>query len=180
MIKAPTTFETHRLTFVRPSVSDAPAIFERYANDPEVTRFLGWPRHESLDDTRVFLEISAAEWAEWPAGPFLIRSRGDGLLLGSTGLKFETPTEAVTGYVLATDSWGRGYATEALEAMVDVARRLGVRRLSALCHPQHRASWHVLDKCGFIRDPAWSQQIAFPNLDPGRVQDVLRYLRVFA
>jgi RimJ/RimL family protein N-acetyltransferase len=179
-MKAPATFETSRLTFAQPRASDAAAIFERYANDAEVTRFLAWPRHRSLDDTRAFLDFSASQWDEWPAGPYLIRSRTDGQLLGSSGLQFETKTNAVTGYVFARDAWGMGYATESLEAMVHLARRIGVRRLSAFCHPNHRPSWHVLEKCGFVRDPAGAQQFAFPNLDPGRMQDVLCYVREFA
>ena len=179
-MKAPARFDTDRLTLYQPGIADAQAIFERYANDAEVTRFLSWPRHHSLDDTRAFLDFSASQWDEWPAGPYLIRSRTDGQLLGGTGLQFETKANAVTGYVFAKDSWGKGYATESLEAMVHLARRLGVRRLSAFCHPNHRPSWHVLEKCGFARDPAGSQQVAFPNLDTGRLEDVLCYAREFA
>jgi RimJ/RimL family protein N-acetyltransferase len=179
-MKAPATFDTNRLTLYQPGIGDAQAIFDRYANDAEVTRFLSWPRHQTLDDTRLFLDMSASQWQEWPAGPYLIRSRSDGNLLGGTGLQFETATNAITGYVLAKDAWGRGYATEALEAMVHLARRIGVRRLSAYCHPQHRASLHVLEKCGFVRDAASSQQWAFPNLETGRLQDAHCYVREFA
>ena len=70
---------------------------------------------------------------------------------------------------------GQGYATEALEAMVDVARRINVGRIYALCHPEHRASWRVLEKCGFSRDRSWSKQAEFPNLAPGTLQDVVCY-----
>lgn len=174
-MKAPPQIETARLTLFQPAPSDAADVFERYASDPEVTRFLGWPRHQSVADTQAFLAFSASEWERWPAGPYLIRSRDDGRLLGGTGLGFETSDQAVTGYVLARDAWGLGYATEALEAVVGVSRRLGVARLHALCHPHHRASWRVLEKCGFVRDTTWSQQTEFPNLAPGVLQDVLRY-----
>ncbi len=166
---------TARLDLSRPVAGDAEAIFDRYASDPEVTRFLGWPRHRSVDETRGFLAFSDHEWDRWPAGPFLIRARASGQLLGSTGLSFETAEQAVTGYVLAKDSWGQGYATEALQAMVDLARRTGVTRLSALCHPEHRASSHVLEKCGFVRDRDWTQQVEFPNLAPGVRQDAACY-----
>nr|MBA2355602.1 N-acetyltransferase [Acidobacteriota bacterium] len=47
-MKAPEQIETARLVLRRPVAKDAPAIFERYASDPEVTRFLSWPRHQSL------------------------------------------------------------------------------------------------------------------------------------
>ena len=174
-MKAPLQFETDRLILAAPAPADADAIFERYASDPDVTRYLGWPRHRSVTDTRAFLAFSESEWQRWPAGPYLIRARSDGRLLGGTGLGFERPDEAVTGYVLAKDAWGKGYATEALRAMVDVSRRINLVRIHALCHPQHRASWSVLEKCGFTRDGSWSTQTEFPNLEPGSLQDVLRY-----
>jgi RimJ/RimL family protein N-acetyltransferase len=171
-MKAPETIETARLLLTTPMMIDAAAIFERYAGDAEVTRFVGWPRHQSVSDTERFLEFSASEWNRWPAGPYLIRSRLDGRLLGGTGLAFETRNEAITGYVLARDAWGLGYATEALRAMIDVARSVGVTRLSALCHPQHRVSSHVLEKCGFVRETSRAGRAEFPNLAPGVVQDV--------
>ncbi len=101
----------------KPLSEDASDIFERYASDAEVTRFLSWPMHTSLDDTHAFLDFSDAEWDRWPAGPYLICSLADGSLLGSTGLAFEVPFRATTGYVLARDSWGQGFATEVLLAM---------------------------------------------------------------
>ena len=174
-MKAPGQIETTRLILRQPKMSDAATIFERYASDPEVTRFLGWPRHRSVQDTETFLEFSAHEWERWPAGPYLIISRTDGQLLGSSGLGFQARHEAVTGYVLATDAWGKGYATEALTAVIDVARRTGVTRLFALCHPEHRSSRRVLEKCGFVGDDPSTRQVEFPNLSPGVQQDALCY-----
>jgi ribosomal-protein-alanine N-acetyltransferase len=166
-MKAPDELETARLILRRPVMSDAEGIFASYASDPEVTHFLGWPRHQSVRDTHAFLLFSAAEWARWPAGPYLILHRGDQRVIGSAGLGFQSRDAAVTGYVLARAAWGQGYATEALAAMVDLARSLGVRRLIALCHADHRSSQRVLDKCGFHE--AGSRPVEFPNL-AGRQQ----------
>lgn len=174
-VKAPLLLETERLVLTVPAAADADDIFERYAGDADVTRYVGWPRHRSVADTKAFLEFSAAEWERAPAGPYLIRSRSDGRLLGSTGLGFDRPDEPSTGYVLAKDAWGRGYATEALRAMVDVCRDLDVPRMYALCHPEHYASRRVLEKCGFSRDLHWSALSAFPNLTPDRPLPSLRY-----
>jgi [ribosomal protein S5]-alanine N-acetyltransferase len=174
-VKAPAEVLTRRLALSTPKASDAASVFERYASDPEVTKYLGWPQHRSLADTEAFLSVSAEQWQRWPAGPYVIRQRSDGQLIGGTGFAFEASDRASTGYVLAKDAWGRGYATEALAAIVDVAHRIGVTRLYALCHPDHRVSWRVLEKCGFMRDPTWAQQVEFPNLAPGILQDVLCY-----
>jgi len=91
----------------RPIAADAERIYTRYSSDPEVTKYVGWPRHRSIEETRVILAFSEAEWSRWPAGPYLVECQGDRKLLGSTGWTFQSPTVAATGYVLARDAWER-------------------------------------------------------------------------
>lgn|SRR5689334_10881795 len=166
--------ETERLVLRRPRADDAPAIFARYAADPEVTRYLSWRRHHSIEDTEIFIAFSDSEWARWGIGPYLAFSREDETLLGSTGLAFESTTVASTGYVFARDAWGHGYATESLRAMIDVARRIGVRRLYAICHVEHRASARVMEKGGLTREGVLRRHTVFPNISP-LACDVLSY-----
>ena len=173
--------ETARLIMSPPQLSEAPEIFDRYSSDPDVTLFLGWPTHQHVTDTEAFIGFSASQWQREGMGAYLIRSRADNTLLGSTGIGLAgQPSKshrAMTGYVLAKDAWGHGYATEALNAMVDVARGIGIVSLSALCHPEHRASVHVLEKCDFARDLRWTKQAVFPNLLAGVHQDVWCFTR---
>ena len=176
-MNAPERVETPRLLLRRPLPADAGNIYYRYAGDAEVTRFLGWPRHRSIDDARTFIEVSDAHWCSYSTGPYLIESRA-GLLLGSTGLEFKAVHQAATGYVLARDAWGWGYATEALSAVIDVARALGVRELHAICHAEHRVSQRVLQKCRF--SCTGSTHADFPNLPPGASRGALRYELVLA
>lgn len=180
---APARVETARLVLSAPEPGDAAEVFERYAADPDVTLYLGWPTHRTLADTEGFLGFAALQWERDGMGPYLIRLRANGRLIGSTGLGLETPPDgqsdrrAVTGYVLAKEAWKMGYATEALEAMVNVAGAVGVTTLIALCHPSHAASVRVLEKCGFERDRGWTTQMVFPNLAPGVLQDVWCFAR---
>ena len=176
-MNAPPLVETPRLVLSAPVAMDADIMFERYTSDDDVTKYLGWPTHRTVADTQGFLAFSAVQWEREGAGPYLIWAQADGRLLGSTGLGLELGGQAITGYVLATDAWGKGYATEALTAVVTVATDIGVTRLYALCHPQHRASWRVLEKCGFERDHTWNRQVEVPNLAAGITQDVLCYRR---
>jgi RimJ/RimL family protein N-acetyltransferase len=177
-MKASMSLTTGRLALRRPHGDDAEAIFARFSSDADVTRYVGWPRHQSVSDTHGFLRFSDAEWERWPAGPYLIFNRS-GQLLGATGLSFETPFRASTGYVLARDAWGRGYATEALRAMVALAPPLGVQRLYAICHAEHHASARVLEKCAFEREGTLRAHTLFPNLGTREAQDVLCYASVF-
>jgi ribosomal-protein-alanine N-acetyltransferase len=175
-MKGPKTLETRRLLLRKPAMSDAQTIFERYAGDPTVTRYMSWSTHRTISDTAAFLAWSDADWELWPAGSYLIFSReSTSLLLGGTGLAFRTPEFAVTGYVFAQDAWGQGFATEALQTMVDLARSLGVKRLEAVCHVEHRPSAHVMEKCGFQYHGILRAHTEFPNLSPGARSDVLSY-----
>ena len=178
-MKAPFVLQIERLTLRKPESSDADAIFTRYASDPEVTRYMSWPTHRSVADTEAFLSWSDADWERWPAGSYLVFRRDDNRLLGGTGLTFQTPTIAITGYVFARDAWGCGYATESLLAMVELARATGVKQVKSCCHVDHRRSAHVLEKCGFQLEEEPRGELEFPNLTPpGRFPTFL-YVRTF-
>ena len=180
--KASEKIETARLLLRRPKQSDAQAVFHRYASDRDVTRYLSWPTHRSVADTLAFIALSDEEWRRWPAGPYLVLTRENGRseeLVGSTGLFYKSATRAITGYVFARDAWGQGYATEALEAMVEVARQTAVERLEAICHSEHTPSAHVLEKCGFVREEVRREHFVFPNLRPQKKSDVFSYVLCF-
>ena len=176
--RAAPRIETERLVLRVPEMDDAPAIFERYSSDEEVTRLLGWPRHRKLGDAKAFCAWSISEWARWAAGPYLICDH-DGDVLGSSGFGFESARCAATGYVLAKDAWGRGLATETLEQMVKIAGEVGLVRLYALCHPDNPASYRVLEKCDFEREGLLRRYMELPNLEPGKLSDVLCYSRIY-
>ena len=171
-----TVIETERLLLKPPTLEDTQAIFDRYASDADVTRYLGWPKHTSVQDTQAFVGFSLSEWSRWGVGPLLAFDRESGALLGGAGLVKETADRAATGYVFARDAWGKGYATESLRAMVALAAECKVARLYALCHVDHQPSCRVLEKCGFQREGVLHRHLVFPNLSPEPL-DVFRYAR---
>ena len=174
---APEVVETERLVLRRPIAGDASRIFSRYASDPDVTRYMSFRRHQSVADAEMFLDFSNFEWAANGCGPYLVLSRDSSVVLGGTGLSLHQ-NEAETGYIFARDAWGFGYATESLRAMVDIGRAMGLDALHAHCHPQHHASIHVLEKCGFALAHRVRSSHVFPNLSEAK-QDVLSYVFSF-
>lgn len=169
-MRLPERIQTERLTLRRPSVHDAETVFALWASDPEATRYMSWARHESLDDTLAFLSFCDEEWDRWPAAAYLIEQRSPGGLIGSCGFTFTEATRAQVGYILKSDAWGRGYATESMLAQIGAADEAGAFVLEAAVHPANAASIRVLEKCGFCRDPHSDVPIRFPNLpDNGEV-----------
>lgn len=174
----PREIVTERLLLRAPREEDAVLVYERYASDADVTRYMGFPRHRSVEDARAFIATALEEWGKGNPMAYLAFSRADGLLLGSTGVLVETPTRGSTGYVLARDEWGRGLATEMARAMVDLAfRQMRMCRLAAICHVDHAASERVLAKAGFTREGVLRRHTGFPNLGTEEPQDVALWAR---
>jgi ribosomal-protein-alanine N-acetyltransferase len=160
---------TERLILSPPGPDDAGEIFERYACDADVTRYMAWPRHRTIEDTRGFVAFSQGAWNRDGAGPLLIRAAADNRLLGSTGIDLASRQNPTVGYLLARSEWGQGFASEALAAMVRWADELELQRLLAPFHPDNAASRRVLVRGGFQMLDSWSQAVVFPNLSPDPV-----------
>lgn len=166
----PETHETERLLFRPPSVSDAQTIFQRYAQDREVTRFLTWAPHTSVDQTRAFLAEAEQAWREGKKFPWLLIERQTDCVLGMIELRMDQRPDAdgrraEVGYVLARDAWGKGYMTEALRAVIDLAlceERLS--RIWATCDVENRASARVLEKAGMVVEGQLRRHAVHPNL----------------
>jgi len=166
---------TDRLVLRRPQPGDAEEIFSQYANDAEVTKYMSWPRHNSVKVTEEVVEFWIEQWKGSSGGAYLIADKSTDEILGSTGFELINNHTGSTGYVLARDQWGKGYATEASMSMVSLARDLGIKRFYAYCHHEHVKSARVLEKCGFEFEGRLRNYLEFPNLSPGEVSDVLMY-----
>lgn len=102
-----------------------------------------WPYRP--EHARKFVQSSAE-----PMFPrFLIARADDAALVGCIGIDM-TEGEVELGYWIARQHWGRGYATEAGRAVIDVARMLGHERLVASHFTDNPASGRVLRKLGFV------------------------------
>lgn len=119
----------------------------------------------AIGDERIVRNLAKAPWpyrrahaeaylasTRDPVLPSLLifaRTNGAPVLVGGCGLG-RTPSGGVQiGYWLAIPYWGRGYATEAGQAVVDIARALNLRRLQASFFLDNPASGRVLEKLGF-------------------------------
>ena len=77
------------------------------------------------------------------------RTGGAPQLVGSCGLGRRPSGSVELGYWIATPFWGRGFATEACTALVDIARTLGLGSLEGSHFTDNPASARVLEKLGF-------------------------------
>jgi RimJ/RimL family protein N-acetyltransferase len=131
-----------------PARSDARAIFEGYAQDPAVTRFLVWAPHKNIAETRSFLRRVAAARRAGTEYTWAVTLRRTGTLVGMIALRV-SPPKADLGYVIAPAHWNKGYATEAAGALASWAiAQERIHRVWAVFEPGNAASGRVLKKIG--------------------------------
>lgn len=145
--------ETERL-LLRPFTPDDVDPLHAIWSDPAAARFggPGWPRPETLVDTRRYLEPILAGQRERGYATWAVIERSSGRLIGDCGL---FPADGVgpeveLAYGLAPDVWRRGYATEAAAACLRAGLdELDLDRIVADVDPANAASVRVLEKVGF-------------------------------
>lgn len=145
--------ETERLVLRRVEEPDAPVLAALWS-DPNVTRYMGGPR--DFEKVQLELEEEAREGPGHPTGWWPVVERASGCVIGDCGLVKKTidgREEIELVYVVASESWGKGYATEAAFALRDYAfSRLGLPRVVALIDPENHASARVAEKIGMQFD----------------------------
>ena len=126
---------------------DAPALAAAIADKAIVMNLAVVPWPYSMRDAEAFL----AKPRDPVLPSLLIFERGlrAPQLVGACGLARRPSGSVELGYWIARASWGRGYATEACTALVEIARTLGLPSLEASHFVDNPASARVLEKLGF-------------------------------
>lgn len=139
---------TERLT-LRPGWSeDAPALLAAIGHAQVVRNLSRVPWPYTMADAEAF----TAGWHGDPRPAFLIFAHDGGRcdLIGGIGIGPLGDQPHVMGYWLTPSAWGRGYATEAGRAVLDIAATLGIARVDAGHYVDNPASGAVLRRLGFV------------------------------
>jgi RimJ/RimL family protein N-acetyltransferase len=138
--------ETERLVLRAPNFEDAKAI-AALANDRHIaenTRRI--PHPYALKDAEAFIAGANRDGGEMA----LLITLRDGTLIGGCGLGLMDGPAPELGYWLGVPYWGKGYATEAVRALIDYAfTDLDHTAMQAGARVTNPASRRILEKCGF-------------------------------
>jgi ribosomal-protein-alanine N-acetyltransferase len=144
------TLETERLILRKMTPDDAEAVFA-YASDPEVTRYVIWDTHRTIEDSKAFLELTVGKYENGGEPDWGIVYKGDRRFVGTCGFadwKAEH-ARAEMGFVISREYWGRGLMPEAVRAMIAFGfERMGLNRIEARCIAENVASARVMEKAG--------------------------------
>lgn len=154
MIKTAPRLETERLVLSAHGLDDFTDVARLWA-DPDVTRFIGG-RPSSTEESWARLVRYAGAWALMGQGFWVFRDKATGAYLGEGGLLQgrrtldppfgDTPE---VGWALAPSAHGKGYALEALTAILGWADAQGVERTVCMIEPGNGPSIRLATKLGF-------------------------------
>ena len=150
----PMPIRTERLVLRDHSPADSEQIHAYYGREDVATYLLqdAWPRAEWEDRYR---EWDAAEGSVWG---FVIEY--DGRVVGDMVLMFRGASQAELGWVIHPDVGGRGFATEAARALVDLGfRHYGFHRIYADLDARNTASARLCERLGMRREAHRLQDI---------------------
>lgn len=126
---------------------DAPALAAAIADRMIVRNLTTAPWPFRLRDAEAFL----AQPRDPVLPSFVMFERTDGAsrLIGACGLGRRPSGLVELGYWIARSDWGRGFASEAGAALIEIARTLGLPQLEGSHFIDNPASGRVLEKLGF-------------------------------
>ena len=146
--------ETRRLVLRRYRESDLADLHE-YLSDPEVVK------HEPY---RPMCLEEAAENLKWRISTdemIAVELKETGKMIGNVYLGKREFDSLELGYVFNRAFWGKGYAAESCEKLIELAFDGGIHRVYAECDPENEHSWQLLERLGFRREGYLRQNVFF-------------------
>lgn len=143
--------ETERLILRKITVNDAEAMYNNWASDDVVARYVTWPPHQSVEETKGLLEMWEKEYENDNCYRWVIELKNEKKAIGTVDvcrIKEDDETAEI-GYCISRDYWNSGIVTEAAKSVVAyLLKEVGFYRIEAQHHLNNPASGRVMQKIG--------------------------------
>lgn len=145
------TIETERLIIRQFKIDDAKDMFNNWANDSEVTKYLTWPAHKNVEVSKSYLESVINKYSDTKTYDWGIELKEIQQVIGSIGVvRLHEETGCVhIGYCIGKRWWNKGITAEAFSAVIQfLMDEVNVNRIESRHDPHNPASGEVMKKCG--------------------------------
>jgi len=143
--------ETERLILRRFTAADDAAMFENWASDDDMTEFMSWPTHTSIDTSRGVLNDWIANYEKLDYYQWAMELKRCGTLIGAIGVvgSKEKIKMIEMGYGIGKAWWRKGYTSEALVRLLTFFfEDVGMNRVEAVHDTRNPGSGKVMEKSG--------------------------------
>ncbi|MCC8191443.1 MAG: GNAT family N-acetyltransferase [Ruminococcus sp.] len=143
--------ETDRLILRRFTIADAEGMFNNWASDDDVTKYLTWPTHQNVEMTREYINYCLQGYSESAFYTWVMESKESHELIGSISVvKIDEVIDGLElGWAIGKKFWGKGYTAEAAKAVLDVLfDKVGANCIYAQHDVNNPNSGRVMQKIG--------------------------------
>jgi len=155
MAQGTVELETKSLVLRRFGMDDASEMFDHWANDEEVTRYLTWKPHGSVEITKEILQAWIEQYDNEYFYNWAIVEKETGDLIGNiSASKYDPKIRSVCiGYCEGVKWWHKGYMSEALRAVISyLVHEEGMLRIYAQHDVDNPNSGKAMAKAGMVKE----------------------------
>ena len=142
------TIESKRLLFRPWEENDAFVLFDGWANNEEITKYLTRNPHQNIETTRFIINKRLKEYEEKDRINFAIVLKENNILIGSIDVVGYINNNPEIGYMLKKEYWNKGYMSEACLRVIKFLFSLGFKKIYIRAQVENIASNRVIQKCG--------------------------------
>lgn len=158
---------TEHLILRRATFEDASAMYHNWANDPEVTKYLTWPPHASIEVTKEILQSWIDSYSNDESYQWMIVPKDIMEPIGTiSGLHPDKSLSTIEiGYCIGKKWWHQGITSEALQAVLHFFfEECEYQHITARHKQQNPHSGDVMKKCGMTYDHT-SDSMVYYHMD---------------
>ncbi len=165
--KGTADIETNRLLLRKFTLGDAQAVFDNWASDLEVTKYLMWPAHDSVAISENVLKdwIKSYEKEDFYQWAIVLKDN-KAEPIGTIGVVRHDNDVGMAhiGYCIGRKYWNNGITSEALKSVMDyLFDKVEFKRIESRHDPRNPNSGAVMKKCGMkyegtLRMADWNNQ----------------------
>ncbi|MBQ2800784.1 MAG: GNAT family N-acetyltransferase [Lachnospiraceae bacterium] len=158
--------ETDRLILRKFVMEDAKAMYENWASDEEVTKYLMWPAHSDISVSQEILKEWTKNYTKEDYYQWAICLKENDEPIGNIGVVSQDDTVQMVhiGYCIGRQWWHQGITSEALRGVIGFfLDKLGMQRIESRHDPRNPNSGAVMKKCGMqyegtLRKADWNNR----------------------
>ena len=133
-------------------MDDAEAMYQNWASDPDVVKYLTWPSHASVEVSKAVLKewVPSYQQEDYYQWAIVLKENGNDPIGSISAVHMNDDIEmAHVGYCLGKNWWHMGIMSEAMKAVMDFFfDKVGVNRIESRHDPRNPHSGMVMKKCG--------------------------------
>ena len=145
--------ETERLILRKFKVEDASDMYNNWASNSEVTKYLSWGAHSSVETSKKLIGIWIDSYNNMEHYQWVIELKETGDAIGTISiLEINNSDEnCEVGYCIGKAFWNKGIMTEALSKVIKFSfSEIGFQRIAARFDVHNLASGRVMEKCNLM------------------------------